>query len=92
MAPGSGGEDPFPLEGIHAHVRVTTDLHADGVTVSQNTVAKITAEMGIEGISPRTFKVKTTTVDPRLRSRLTWSDKSLIRAAWTRCRPPISFI
>ncbi|UXA11647.1 DDE-type integrase/transposase/recombinase [Mycobacterium sp. SMC-8] len=43
--------------------RITADLHEAGDQVSHNTVAKIMAELGIEGVSPRTFKT-TTVVDP----------------------------
>ncbi|WP_039804067.1 IS3 family transposase [Nocardia araoensis] len=51
-------------EGTYRSPRITDELRERGETVSAKTVAKIMAEIGIEGISPRTFKIRTTVVDP----------------------------
>lgn len=44
--------------------RITAELREAGEVVNKKTVAKIMASIGLEGISPRTFKAKTTVVDP----------------------------
>ncbi|MEU2258394.1 IS3 family transposase [Nocardia xishanensis] len=51
-------------DGTYGSPRIITELRERGETVSAKTVAAIMAEIGIEGISPRTFKVRTTVTDP----------------------------
>jgi putative transposase len=50
--------------GTYGSPRITAELRDQGEVVTAKTVAKIMAAIGVEGISPRTFKVKTTVVDP----------------------------
>ncbi|WP_227983164.1 IS3 family transposase [Nocardia spumae] len=50
--------------GTYGSPRITGELRDQGERVSAKTVAKIMASIGLEGISPRTFKVRTTVRDP----------------------------
>ncbi|RMI28462.1 IS3 family transposase [Nocardia stercoris] len=50
--------------GTYGSPRITGELRDQGERVSAKTVAKIMASIGLEGISPRTFKMRTTVQDP----------------------------
>ncbi len=50
--------------GIYGSPRITSELRDQGERVSAKTAARIMEWAGLEGISPRTFKVRTTVADP----------------------------
>lgn len=51
-------------DGTYGSPRITAELRERGERVSEKTIASIMAGVGIEGISPRTFKLRSTVADP----------------------------
>ncbi|OZE88383.1 hypothetical protein CH305_00670 [Rhodococcus sp. 15-649-2-2] len=51
-------------KGVYGAPRTTAELHDWDEVITEKTVAKIMRSLGVVGISPRTFEIRTTVVDP----------------------------
>jgi len=66
-------------KGTSGALRITAELAGTKDAASHNTVASVMGELGIQGISPRTFKVKTTISTKDANYPLIWSLVALTR-------------